>query len=274
VSAAAPFSTVRRIRQRHVEWVADRLTPRDQHILMDVRQVRLLTGAQIERLHFYDLSGRSRSVVRWRVLKRLTDWRVLLPLPRRVGGPAGSAVTAYTLDTVGLALLPLLAQDSTHQLSLRRPGTPGERFLRHVLAVSELYVTLIEATRNSTTQLVDFRAEPAAWMPNGLGGWLKPDAYLRLAAGDIEDCWAVEVDKATEHLPTLKRKVQAYLDFHQRGQLGPHDVMPRVLITVPDTKRQDAVSVMLDQLPSPGDSLLHVITEEHAPRYLFEALCN
>jgi hypothetical protein len=274
VSAAVPLCCVRRVRQRHVEWVADRLTQRDQHIVIDLARMRLLTGAQIERLRFCDLYGRSRSVVRWRVLKRLADWRVLLPLPRRVGGPAGSAVTTYTLDTAGLALLPLLARDSDDQPSLRRPGTPGERFLRHVLAVSELYVKLVEATRNSTTQLVDFRAEPAAWMPNGLGGWLKPDAYLMLATDDIEDCWAVEVDKATEHLPTLKRKVQAYLDFHQRGQLGPHGVMPRVLITVPDTKRQEAVAAMLNQLPSPANILLHVITEEHAPRYLFEALCN
>jgi hypothetical protein len=91
-----------------------------------------------------------------------------------------------------------------------------------------------------------------------------------LAAGEIEDCWAVEVDKATEHLPTLKRKCEAYVDFHQRGQLGPHGVMPRVLITVPDEKRREAVATMLNKLPA--DTVLHVTTEEHAPHYLLEAL--
>lgn len=38
-----------------------------------------MTGSQLERLAFMDLVGRSRSVVRWRVLKRLVDWRVLVP---------------------------------------------------------------------------------------------------------------------------------------------------------------------------------------------------
>jgi hypothetical protein len=232
----------------------------------------LLTGSQFERLHFLDLAGRSRSVVRWRVLKRLVNWRVLLPLPRRVGGAPGSAVTAYTLDTAGLALLRMYASHSGNQGPLRRPGPPGERFIRHVLGVSELYVMLIEATRSGVAELVDFRAEPEAWMPNGLGGWLKPDAYLVLAAGEVEDCWAVEVDKATEHLPTLRRKLETYLDFHQRGQLGPHGVMPRVLITVPDERRREAVQGVVDQLPTPAETLLHVVTEEHAAEYLLERL--
>lgn len=260
-----------RVRQRHVEWVADRLTERDREILVDVGHVRLLTGQQIERLHFSDLSGRSRSVMRWRVLKRLTDWRVLLPLPRRVGGLPGSAVTAFTLDTAGLALLRLYAEGNGDQ-TVRRPGVPGERFIRHVLGVSELYVGLGEATRSGVAELVDFRAEPDAWMPNGLGGWLKPDAYLVLAAGDIEDCWAIEVDKATEHLPTLKRKCETYMDFQRRGQFGPHGVMPRVLITVPDDKRLRAVAVMLDQLPPPADTLFHVTLEAYASAYLLEVL--
>jgi hypothetical protein len=263
---------VQRVRQHHVEWLADRLSERDREILIDTGRVRLLTGRQIERLHFFDLAGRSRSVVRWRVLKRLTDWRILLPLPRRIGGGPGSAVTAYTLDTAGLALLRLFASDSGNQPPVRRPGTPGDRFIRHVLGVSELYVKLVEVTRNSAAELVDFRAEPDAWMRGGLGGWLKPDAYLVLAAGQVEDCWAVEVDKATEHLPTLKRKAEAYLDFYQRGQLGPHGVMPRVLFTVPSGQRRDAIAAMLEQAPPPADTLLQVVTEDHAAAYLLEVL--
>jgi hypothetical protein len=234
--------------------------------------VRCLTGKQIERLHFTDLVGRSRSVVRWRVLKRLVDWRVLVPLPRRVGGGPGSAATVYTLDSAGLALVRLQPSEQGNQAPLRRPGAPGERFIRHVLGVSELHVRLVEASRAGGFDLVDFRAEPEAWIPDGLGGWLKLDAYLVVAAGEIEDCWAVEVDLATEHLPTLKRKAETYLDFHQRGQLGPHGVMPRVLFTVPDDKRRDAVAAMLNRLPIPAETLLHVTTAEQAVNYLSKLL--
>ena len=262
-----------RVRQPYVDWLADRLNERDWKILVDVGRVRVLTGLQLERLHFTDLVGRSRSVVRWRVLKRLVDWRVLMPLERRIGGSThGSTITAFTLDTAGLALLRLHTAASDNHPPLRRPGTPGERFLRHVLGVSELYVQLVETARTSSLELVDFRAEPNAWMSNGLGGWLKPDAYIVVAAGDVEDCWAIEVDKATEHLPTLKRKCETYLDFQRRGQLGPHGVTPRVLITVPDDKRREAIQTMFDHLPPPADSLIHVVTEIRAVDYLVQVL--
>ena len=262
-----------RVRQAYVDWLAERLSERDWQILADVGRVRLLTGFQLERLHFTELSGRSRSVVRWRVLKRLTDWRVLLPLGRRVGGSAhGSTAAAFTLDTAGLALLRLQAASNSDQRAPRRPAIPGERFIRHVLGVSGLYVQAVETARLGRFELVDFRAEPDAWMPNGLGSWLKPDAYLVVAAGDVEDCWAVEVDKATEHLPTLRRKCETYLDFQRRGQLGPHGVMPRVLITVPDDQRRSSIQAMLDNLPIPAATLLRVVTETEAIDYLARAL--
>jgi hypothetical protein len=252
--------------------VAERLSARDREILTAVARVRCLTGKQIERLFFFDLFGRSRSVVRWRVLKRLVDWRVLVPLPRRIGGGPGSATTVYTLDTAGLSLARLYASEQGNQPLLRRSGVPGERFIRHVLGVSELYVQLATASRAGGFELAEFRAEPDAWMANGLGGWLKPDAYLMLAAGAVEDCWAVEVDLATEHLPTLRRKAETYLDFYQRGQFGPHGVMPRVLFVVPDEKRREAVAAMLDQLPTLADMLLRVTTEMHAVAFLMQVL--
>lgn len=273
MSGGRPASP-QRVRQHHIDWLSDRLSPRDWQILEFLQISRLLIGSQLERLAFVDLGGHSRSVVRWRVLKRLVDWRVLVPLNRRIGGAArGSAGTAYALDSAGLALIRLrtAAHGAEPQIP-RRPGLPGERFLRHVLTVSELYVQLVEASRGGGFELVEFRAEPDAWHPDGLGGWLKPDAYVLLAFGDVEDCWAIEVDKATEHLPTIRRKVETYLDFMQRGQLGPHGMMPRVLITVPDDTRQTAIQGMLDHLPSPTEKLFHVVIEDRAMPYLLQAL--
>jgi hypothetical protein len=209
-----------------------------------------------------DLSGRSRSVVRWRVLKRLTDWRVLTTLERVIGGAArGSAGLVYALDTTGRALAQRQAGATGQRL--RRPTVPGERFIRHALAVSELFVQL-RTTAGAGVRLVDYRAEADAWIPDGLGGWLKPDAYTVLASTVAEDHWAIEVDRATEHLPTVERKLATYLDFVRRGQLGPYGVMPRVLVTVPDERRHRAIAELVERLPAPSDVLFHVVVESEA----------
>jgi hypothetical protein len=86
--------------------------------------------------------------MRWRVLKRLVDWHILLPLPRRVGGSLrGSARLAYALDTAGERLLRLRRNLRRDEERIRRPGTPGERFVQHTLAVTELFVQLVERSR-------------------------------------------------------------------------------------------------------------------------------
>jgi hypothetical protein len=261
---------VQRVRQRHVDWLLDRLTGRDWQILEFLRRTRVLTGSQLERLVFVDLAGRSRSVVRWRVLKRLVDWRVLVMLPRRVGG-RGSSGAAYVLDTAGVALL-RLHERVPDEVRPRRPSAPGERFLRHALGVSELYARLVEAARIEGFTLDDFQAEPAAWLPDGLGGWLKPDAFLSVSEANVADDWWTEIDLATEHLPTVRRKIETYLDFFQRGQLGPNGTMPRVLFVVPDDQRQQVVQALLERLPTPANTLVHVVTASEAVPYVVRVL--
>src|SRR5438132_485632 len=98
--------TTRRVGPAHAEWVAERLTNRDWQIVESVNLVRLLTGTQIERLFFADVApGRSRVASRSRALQRLVGWRVLVPLPRRVGGAGrGSTTSAFALDSTGTRL--------------------------------------------------------------------------------------------------------------------------------------------------------------------------
>jgi hypothetical protein len=267
-------SRPQRVRQAHVEWLLERLSSRDQAVIFGVGRVRLLTSSQIERLYFPDLSGRSRSVVRSRVLKRLIDWRVLTSLPRRIGGISGggSAQTVYALDSAGQSLYAILSQQTNRTGRIRRPSVPGERFVRHTLTISELYVLAIEAGRSDKMRLVAFTAEPEAWFPDGLGGLMKPDAYLVVSSGETEDTWAVEVDKATEHVPALRRKLTAYLDYVKRGELGPDGVLPRVLITVPDERRLLAVSGVIAALPEPASKLFMVSIEDHAISLVVEVL--
>jgi hypothetical protein len=247
-----------------VAWVAERLSERDWKILEVVNRLHLVTGWQLERLFFSDLAPRSRVVTRSRTLSRLTDWRVLSRLPRRVGGARrGSSVAVYALGSAGQRLLMQRANGNGTKVRVRT-NVPSDRFVAHILAVSELYVQLADAHRTGSLLLRQFTTEPAAWWPNGSGNWLKPDAFVVVSNGRVDQLWWLECDKAKESLPTIRRKLSTYLDFVRSGQLGPCSAIPRVLITVPSEARGAAIAGLFSGLPPPADELFMVTTEQEA----------
>jgi Replication-relaxation len=225
-SHAAGF--VGRVSPRQLDWLRERLSARDFAILLNLDRLRLLSADHLERLHFTGLTGRSRAVVRGRVLRRLVDWRVITPLGRRIGGARrGSARMVYALDAAGLRLVRERQAAEQPAARVRRPSQAGERFQAHTLAVSELYVALATDTRlpDAGVGLAAFDAEPAAWWPDGLRAWMKPDAYMRLSVDDpsgagFDDHWWVEVDRATESLPTLKTSWVSTWTSTSAGSLG------------------------------------------------------
>lgn len=262
-----------RVRTHHVTWVTDRLSERDKNILEAVNHLHLVTGLQLERLFFTDLTTRSRIVTRSRCLSRLVSWRILTRLPRRVGGAQrGSSVAAYALGPTGQRLLAMRAKSDNKSLTIRKVGIPSDRFVAHILAVSELYIRLIEANRRGSLILRQFTTEPAAWWPNGQGNWLKPDAFFVVSNGRVDHLWWAEIDRSTESLPTIERKLRTYLDFVRRGQLGPRQAIPRVLVTVPHLERQASITSLGRHLPSPADELFHVVLHDHAVAWLTEVL--
>jgi hypothetical protein len=253
----------------YVVWVDQRLSDRDRAILATLARVRLATGGQLERLHFHDLSITARAPVRRRVLARLAAWKVLAALPRRVGGVrAGSTGLIFTLDTTGHHL----TAPHDQSRATRRPRPVGEAFTTHTLAITELYVRIVELSHAGHVLLEEFCSESAAWVPNGRGGWLKPDAYLILSNGAVDDHWWVEVDRATEHLPAIRRKASMYLDYLHRGPRDPRDVMPCVLFTVPNQKRRDDITKMIASLPEPAPALFHITHQDDAAEFLITKL--
>lgn len=250
------MSRPKRVRMAHIERLLTTLSSRDWAIISSLDRVRLASGLQLERLHFYDLSTRSRSVKRWQVLKRLVDARVLLPFERRIGTSTyGSDKLRYTLDSAGRRLMQLRA-NAEGLTTVRRPKIPGERFVAHALTVSELYVSLVELSRLGGFVLEEFQTEPR-W-PSGVGGVLGPDAYVRVNRNGERYSWWYEADLATESLPTMRAKLLAYLDFVQRGQLGPLGVVPWVLIGVPTEARRMAVQRIVNGLPEPASYLFRI----------------
>ena len=254
----------------------DMLSERDRAILGDLARVRVLAGGQLTRLHFAGLSPDSRERTRRRVLARLTAHQLVATLDRSVGGArAGSAGHTHALGIAGIRALPLIQPDVyvDGQLSrIRAPVTPGRLFLAHALDVAELYVRLVEASRIAPLVLAQFDAEPASWHPDGHGGHLKPDAYVRIRAGKIEDSYWIEVDKATENIPTLRRKLVAYLDFARSGHVGPDGITPRVLLTVPDGRRLAAVRDLVEALPEPAESMIVTVSYHQAVATMIDTL--
>jgi hypothetical protein len=163
----------------------------------------------------------------------------------------------YGLDLAGKKL-------AYNDMHAKRPDLPGLRYVRHVLAVSEMYVALTEQAQRGNVQLVQFAAEPASWWPDGRGGWMKPDAFAKVSGNEHTDHWWIEVDLATEHLPTVRRKLMAYWEFYRRGELGPGQLMPWVLVTVPDAKRASDVVRLIRQLPQQSQELFTVALDKDA----------
>lgn len=234
-----------RITEAYVADLAETLSERDLSVVETLDRVRVATAKQLQRLHFTDGTPRADTRQAQRRLRQLVDLRALAELDRPVGGPAGgSAQAVYTLDVAGQRLASACGPAGGSRI--RRPWTPGTPFLRHALAVTELFVGLTERPRAGGGELLAFDAEPACWrIFTGLGGarvTLKPDAFVRFAAADYEYASFVEVDRATASVPTVARKLGLYRRYWQTGREQERfGLFPKVLILVPNDRRREAL---------------------------------
>jgi len=235
------------------------LTERQRAILQTLDRVRLATSLQLERLHFPDVTRRQAR----RALTRMASQRLLLRLPRVVGGSsAGSAGYVFGLDAAGARLL---APDVRRR---RQPWNVGLPFLAHTLAVTELYVRLVEAHRLGHLELASFTTEPACWRSfSGAYGraTLKPDAYVVARLDRYEDSWFIEADRSTEPASTLMRKCEQYRRYWQTGREQDRTgVFPRVLWLVPDRRRHDVLVSVFGRQPADTWHLFTVTTFDEA----------
>ncbi|WP_462189234.1 MULTISPECIES: replication-relaxation family protein [unclassified Frankia] len=244
------------VTSRQVAALAATIPPREREILTTLSVVRVATGAQLVRLHLAGVSARrGREVLAGMVARRL-----LARLPRRIGGVrAGSAGFVYTLDVAALRIL------DPERSRWQRPWPVGSLFLAHSLAVTELYTALRKAEAAGRLVVARFQAEPASWRSfSGPAGRMviKPDARVALRLGRYEDTWMVEVDRATESLPTIRRKAELYIKYWQSGREG--EVFPRVLWVVPDEGRRRQLLAVLGRLPADTWQLFTVATSDEA----------
>jgi hypothetical protein len=232
------------VTMKRLEAVKASLVGRDWMVLATLDRVRLATTGQLERMCFSDVSDRRAR----RCLASLVERQVIVRLTRPVGGArAGSSGYIYGLGLAGLRLL------HPHRAP-QRPDDPGRRYLAHNLAVTELYVQLVEADRAGLLDLRDFTAEPACWR-SFAGAYgravLKPDAAVVTRQGDYENYWFIEVDRAIESRTVIAGKCEQYRRYWQTGtEQARIGGFPRVLWLVPDDKRQGTIVDVLGRQPA------------------------
>ena len=237
------------------------LSDRDVAVLRSLGLLRLLTAGQVQRLHVADGSPRTQARRTRSLLERLAKLRLVVRFNRQVGGVrAGSSGFVYGLSARGQAVVGI---GGVHGGRRRRVWDTKLGFQNHVLAVAELYVTLIEAERHGQTEVLEFQAEPGCWRrTSGSGGEpviLKPDAYLRLGVGEEERSAFVEVDLATESGPTVARKCQAYVAYWRSGaEQAQRDVFPAVVWLTTTEQRAARIADAIQRLPIEARALFQI----------------
>lgn len=258
----------RRVTNAYVERLTVELPERDLALVESLDRLRVATAEQLRRLHFTDGTAAANARQVWRRLRALTELRVVTVLERRIGGGrGGSSQAVYALDTAGQRLASACGPAGGRRL--RRPWTPGSRFLAHSLAVTELYVGLREREQEGDGDLLAFDAEPQCWRRfTGAGGaavWLKPDAFARFAVGEYEHVSFVEVDRATASAPTISRKLDVYRRFWQTGrEQDRFGVFPRVVLLAPHDARREVLAEAIRRQPPEAQRLYRADLYEQA----------
>lgn len=239
---------MRRVSIGRLVALANTLTEEDRDIVRAVDRLNLLSGGQIRELFFDSAeNGATRARRARRTLNRLTELRLLDRLPeRRQGGVGGGSTSwVYALGPAGQRMLAYWAGEGLPRS--RGAYEPGALAVAHTLAVSDLYVQLHGADRDSRVELLRFDAEPACWREyvrvDGTTGALKPDAFVQVGAGEFEDFFFVELDMGTERRGQLIRKHHVYRRYFQAGvEQTARGVFPAVLWLVKDERRAQICS--------------------------------
>jgi hypothetical protein len=236
-------------------------------VLFSLDAHRFLTTRQLARFHFADhTTPAAASRICRRVLQRLFDFGLIEHLERRVGGVrAGSASYVWRVGPVGDQLLRALAAADDRPRGRRKE--PSLRWLEHCLLSAEAHLSLLDLARARQLELLSVVTEPRCWrryMPiSGGPETLKPDLLAVTAQADYEDHWFIEVDRATESLPTLLGKCAQYEDYRRSGQAG--DVVPLVVWVVPDEGHAAKLSAAISASRTLDPGLYRVCTLDSLP---------
>lgn len=193
-----------------------------------------------------------------RTLQRLAAVGVVQSLPRRVGGTRkGSAAMVWSLTPVGAGVL-------GHESRRYRMLEPSSAFLEHTVAIAELFVQLQELEHDGRLAITSVQTEPTSWRryqdAHGVAT-LKPDLAVTLQAGDFEDRWFLEADRATENPGRIVAACRRYQQYRATStEQRANGVFPMVAWIVPDQARVAQLRRHLNAEPAIDQRLFVVAT--------------
>lgn len=260
----------------YLDTLGRELTERERRVVRLVSQLRLVSHAQLAVVlddgDRSEATAASRGRDVRRILSGMTARGLLARLERRVGGVrAGSSGYVYYLGSLGQKLIAYW--DGKGLIRGRRRPEPSARYVDHRLAVSNMYVKLIDAERGGRLELLEFAAEPDCWRPyiDRFGGQttLKPDAYVHLGLGAFEERAFVEVDLGTESRSVIAAKARTYWDYFRTGaEQAAHGVFPRVTFLTNNEARRESVTEACARLPAEAWQLFAVVRLDQAVELL------
>ena len=252
--AAARFSSL----------VPPPIHPMQARLLALVAAHRFATTTQLARLTAPEYASPASAL-------RLTQQRLVTSRERRGGGwQGGSAVTIGAATTRGHRLV--AADEGEGEVPRRqRPREVSTTFLDHLLAITEVRTSIEEAVRQEADTEAAVALEPECWRtalsPSGQVQVLRPDLAVTITSPAYEDCYLIEVDRATENPGRVIATCWRYQE-HQAtsAQASDGDVFPLVVWLVPTDRRRHRLEraiahstgllrdlfrvIRLDQLPT------------------------
>ena len=262
-----------RLTRAQLEQIEAHLTARDHAVLQAIRKYRFLTSAQIGTLYVTNCSTKT-SQTRHRnlLLKRLSDYGLIRPLERRVGGEGGgSSLQVWHLTEAGYRLLTLNDPDAGPR---KRTKEPSAMFLNHTLAVAECAIQMTCISRNSyDIDLEQVDSEPACWRcyrdADGHLCYLKPDLFVITNYDNYEDRWFIEMDLGTESPADVVEKCDAYLRyFYTEIEQRETQMFPLVVWITTDEARKQRLKEYISEHTKGHPKMFLVITPDQIEKML------
>lgn len=232
---------------------AMRLLARDLEVLRVVGRFGQLPTSAIKQLVFHDRDMR----VCTRRLESLTRDGSLARIEKRIpgGSQGGSGQYVYQLGAIGWGVI--------HGGRYR----PARAISYHRLAVADVYVSLVVASRDGTLRIHDDKIESEA-RRDIEGEVFQPD--LLLTVDHLERRTrrfiAIEVDMGTQKPNVIRAKLDAYTKAKAKDNGRVFPVYPDVILLTIDNRRKRDLQTIISQ--HRGDSIFSVYLMDEWPGLL------